>query len=288
MSETATVVADLIAEGDELAAILASLADSDWTRQTPAPGWTIAHQVAHLAMTDTASIVSAASGVGPRELAKSINRRQVSSLRDIVVPSVSGLVRPRRGGAAGLIDRAANHGAGRKPADLLEHWQQGRHALADALSRVPDEKKLRWIGPPMRPATMAAARLMETFAHGQDILDTLGIGRVATSRLRHVAGLGVRTRRYAYGLHKLSVPPAPRVQLVGPDGSAWTWGPEDAADTVTGSALDFCFLVTQRRHLEDCADVATGEGAQQWLEIAQAFAGPPGEGRAARRFDTRG
>ncbi len=59
----------------------------------------------------------------------------------------------------------------------------------------------------------------------------------------------------------------------------WTWGPEDAPERVTGPALDFCLLVTQRRHRADLALVAEGETADQWLDIAQAFAGPPGTGR---------
>jgi hypothetical protein len=50
---------------------------------------------------------------------------------------------------------------------------------------------------------------------------------------------------------------------------------------VTGPALDFCLLVTQRRHRDDLALETTGDDAAHWLTIAQAFAGPPGAGRAA-------
>ena len=59
----------------------------------------------------------------------------------------------------------------------------------------------------------------------------------------------------------------------------WTWGPADAADRVSGTALDFCLLVTQRRHRDDLALAVDGEAAQHWMAIAQAFAGPPGPGR---------
>ena len=62
----------------------------------------------------------------------------------------------------------------------------------------------------------------------------------------------------------------------------WTWGPEDAKQTVTGSAYDFCLLVTQRVHREDTDLRRHGDDAEQWLTIAQAFAGPAGEGRAPR------
>ena len=124
---------------------------------------------------------------------------------------------------------------------------------------------------------MATARLMETWAHGQDVADTLGVDRQPTDRLRHVAHIGVRARDYAYLVNGLT-PPAEefRVELAGPSGDSWTWGPEQATQRVTGPALDFCLLVTQRRHRDDLAVLAEGADAEQWLTIAQAFAGPPG------------
>ena len=100
--------------------------------------------------------------------------------------------------------------------------------------------------------------------------------------MRHVAHLGVRTRGFAFATHGLDVPAEEfRVDLVAPDGDVWSWGPEDAAQTVTGSAGDFCRLVTQRVHRADTDLVATGPDADRWLDIAQCFAGPPGEGRQA-------
>jgi uncharacterized protein (TIGR03084 family) len=127
---------------------------------------------------------------------------------------------------------------------------------------------------------MATARIMETFGHGQDILDTLGIRRVPTARLRHVAHIGVRTVGYAFAVHDRPAPDEPfRFELTGPDGDLWTWGPADAANRITAPALDFCLLVTQRRHPDDLRLIVTGEQASEWVPIAQAFAGPPGAGR---------
>ena len=132
-------------------------------------------------------------------------------------------------------------------------------------------------------ASSVTARLMETWAHGQDIADTLGIQRPATSRLRHVAHLGVRSLAYSYAVNGLPQPDAPiRVELAAPDGGQWTWGPEDAADRVTGTALDFCLVVTQRRHRTDTGLVIIGQTAGQWIAIAQAFAGGAGRGRPPR------
>jgi uncharacterized protein (TIGR03084 family) len=133
----------------------------------------------------------------------------------------------------------------------------------------------------MGAASMATARLMETWAHGVDVTDALGMPPSATSRLRHVAHIGVRTRDFAFGQHGLPRPDAEiRVELAAPDGGSWTWGPETAEQRVTGPALDFCLRVTQRRHRDDLALVAVGADADRWLDLAQAFAGPPGPGRA--------
>jgi uncharacterized protein (TIGR03084 family) len=152
--------------------------------------------------------------------------------------------------------------------------------LHDELLAVSDGRKLPWFGPPMSAASMATARLMETWAHGFDVADTLGVKRPATARLRSIAHIGVRTRDFAFAINGLAVPADPfRVELRGPDGSAWTWGPEDAAQRVTGSAEDFCTLVTQRRPRAALDVTADGEDAHRWLTIAQAFAGPPGPGR---------
>ena len=107
---------------------------------------------------------------------------------------------------------------------------------------------------------MATARLMETWAHGLDVADALGVKRPATARLRSIAHIGVRTRDFAFAINGLTPPLEPfRVELRAPDGSTWSWGPEDAAQRVTGSAEDFCMLVTQRRP-RAALDV-TAEGA---------------------------
>jgi uncharacterized protein (TIGR03084 family) len=127
---------------------------------------------------------------------------------------------------------------------------------------------------------MATARLMETWAHGLDVADALGVRRPATARLRSIAHIGVRTRDFAFTINGQQPPADPfRVELRAPDGSTWTWGPADASQHVTGAAEDFCFLVTQRRPLRELDITADGADALRWLPIAQAFAGPPGSGR---------
>jgi uncharacterized protein (TIGR03084 family) len=126
---------------------------------------------------------------------------------------------------------------------------------------------------------------METWAHGQDIADALGVVRSPTDRLRHVAHIGVGARAFSFAAHGRSTPETPvRVELLAPGGETWTWGPPDAGDRVTGPAQDFCLVVTQRRHLDDSALLIEGPVAADWMSIAQAFAGPPGPGRQPGQF----
>jgi uncharacterized protein (TIGR03084 family) len=132
----------------------------------------------------------------------------------------------------------------------------------------------------MSATSLATARLMETWAHGDDVAEALGVPHPAHAGLRHIAHLSVRTRDFAFTLHGLTPPEdAFYVRLTAPDGALWSWGPDDAAQRVEGTALDLCLLAAQRRNRLDTGLVATGPDADRWLDIAQSFAGPPGEGR---------
>ena len=257
MADPAAVLADLAAEGEAVDALVADLPVERWSTQTPAPGWTIADQIAHLTWTDD---IAHAAAIEP-------DRFQSVLAQAAADPT-------------GFVDAAAHSGAARPPAELLASWRAGRRRLAATLAAVPAGSRITWFGPPMTATTLATARLMETWAHGLDIAETLGTSMPVTGRLRHIAHIGVRTRDFAYLVHGRT-PPAEsfRVELTGPGGTLWAWGPPDAGQQIAGPALDFCLLVTQRRHRADLALVAVGPDAEEWLDIAQAFAGPPGSGR---------
>ena len=257
MAGAQSIVLDLRAESDALDALVADLSDEQWRAETPAPGWTIAHQIAHLWWTDRVSVVAVTDEPGFAKLVAEAAPR-----------------------ATTFVDEGAEELAVTPPAELLSQWRATRSRLHDELLGVADGRKLPWFGPPMSAASMATARLMETWAHGLDVADALGVKRPATERLKSIAHIGVRTRDFAYAVHGLTPPAEPfLVELRAPDGSTWTWGPADAAQSVTGSAEDFCMLVTQRRPRAELDLTATGPDAQKWLTIAQAFAGPPGSGR---------
>ncbi|MFB6841623.1 TIGR03084 family metal-binding protein [Streptomyces sp. NPDC056361] len=260
MSDSVVVLDDLRAESEELDALVGELSEEQWGAETPAPGWTIAHQIAHLAWTDRAALLAA------------------TDAEAFAAETEKALAAPDR-----FVDEGAEEGAKLPPAELLAHWREGRDLLRAALREVAPGARFPWYGPPMSAPAMATARLMETWAHGQDVADALGVVRAPTARLRHVAWIGVRARDYAHLVRGIQAPAEPfRVELAAPGGESWTYGPEGAAQRVTGPALDFCLLVTQRVHRADTALVADGPDAERWLGIAQAFAGPAGGGRAPR------
>lgn len=254
------LLADLAAEGDQLRDTVAGLDEQGWRTPTPAAGWDVATQVAHLLWTDEVAVAAATDKEAWDALV----------LRAMEDPT-------------GFVDASALEVAELAPAALLARWDDARTALAAALRDHPAGEKIPWFGPPMSPASMATARFMETWAHARDVHEALGQVPEPTDRIRHVAHLGVRTRDFAFSVHRLE-PPAQefRIELKAPSGETWTWGPEGAAQSVTGSAYDFCLLVTQRVHRADTDLVAVGDDAERWLGIAQAFAGPPGEGRSPR------
>src|SRR6201997_1213647 len=257
MAGSGPMVADLRAESDDLDALVAPLPAQRWADPTPAPGWTIAHQIGHLLWTDRVALTAVTDEAGFAEVLEDAQNN-----------------------TAGFVDAGAEELATLAPAELLTDWRVTRGRLHEALLTVPDGRKLPWFGPPMSAASMATARLMETWAHGLDVADALGIKRPATERLRSIAHIGVRTRDYAFVINNLAPPAEPfLVELRAPGGDTWTWGPPDATQRVTGAAEDFCFLVTQRRPLGALDVTAHGPDAQRWLRIAQAFAGPPGPGR---------
>ncbi|HEX6498836.1 MAG TPA: TIGR03084 family metal-binding protein [Micromonosporaceae bacterium] len=265
MVDVARLLDDLAAESAALDAIVASLDEAGWATATPAAGWTVAHQIAHLTWTDEVSLESVTD---PDAFAATL----ASAAAD---PS-------------GFVERAAERvlAAANPPDALLSRWRGGRTALAEALavragSGGTDARgKLPWFGTALSPASMVTARLMETWAHGVDVRDALGVPTATTPRLRHIAYLGFRTLAHGFVAHGRRPPEQPvYLALTGTGGEPWTFGDPDAADRVEGPALDFCLLVTQRRHRDDLALVATGTVADEWLDVAQCFAGPPGAGR---------
>jgi uncharacterized protein (TIGR03084 family) len=254
------VRADLLAEQADLDAIVAGLTVEQWARLTPSPGWTVADQIGHLMYFDG----TAATAITDPEA---------------FTETVAQLLEGMASGASTGSDPTLVEARAMTSLELLRAWRANRLHLAEVSSTLADDDRVVWYGPSMGAKSFLTARLMETWAHGQDIVDTVGASRPPTDRLRHIAQLGYITRGWTYLNRRLAVPDvAVGVELTAPTGGVWRFGPDDAAESVIGPAEDFCLVVTQRRHVDDTDLHVTGEAARDWMLKAQAFAGGPTDG----------
>ncbi|XAZ30103.1 TIGR03084 family metal-binding protein [Paenarthrobacter ureafaciens] len=256
------LIEDLRAEALTLISLLEPLPLLSWSVDTPSPGWTVRDQVAHLAHFDYVTRLS----VGEQQ--------SFTALRD---------------GVADLqmyVDSIGAANAHRTGSEILAWWREENQLLREAMVVADPATRVPWFGPSMSLASKVTARIMEVWAHGQDVVDALGLERPATERLRHVANIGVRAFPNSFRTSGLDVPEqSVSVSLTAPDGaSTWTWGSPGAANQVSGPAQDFCLVVTQRRHITDTELSVSGDVAAVWMTVAQAFAGPPGAGRQPGQF----
>ncbi len=251
------LLADLAAEQDDLDAVVAPLDDDAWQTMTPAEPWTVRDQICHLAFFDEKAALSAAD---PDAFTADLNRALAEGIEKFL---------------DGHLDRARHL----RPPQLLGWWREARARLLEVMASTDPDTRVPWYGPPMKASSSVVARLMETWAHGQDVTDALGVTRTPTDRLRHVAELGVKTFSWSFRNRGLDVPAEKvRVELQGPAGQVWVWN--DGYDqAVTGPVEDFCLVVAQRRHVDATSLVVDGPVARRWMEVAQVFAGPPGPGR---------
>src|SRR5262245_12764160 len=261
---------DFRAEADELHRFLGTLSERDWSRPTTFQRWTPWDVVAHLHLYDE---VSRASLAGEETFAK-----QRSDLVGAMARGVSNADLAReRFGALGAWE-------------LLARWIAGARDLAERLASSDPKRRLPWFGPDMGVRMFTTARLMETWAHGQEVYDLVRVEREDTDRLRHIAEIGVRTYAWTFVNRKLAVPgPPPHVRLVAPSRVVWEWNEPSETSFVRGTAVDFCRTVTQVRNVADTSLEVAGDVARRWMAIAQCFAGratdppKPGERSAVER-----
>jgi uncharacterized protein (TIGR03084 family) len=250
---------DLVAERAVLIAILSGVPEERWDMPSPAEGWTLRDCAAHLAdFDDRAATVAATGSFDVRD-----GRQPANPPAD------------RRGLQDGQL-WAREHTTG----EVLDWYRESGERLVTVLMPLDPKHRLPWAGPPMSARSFTTARLMEHWSHGLDIHDAAGVTPIDTDRLRHIAHIGYITRDFSYSNRGLEAPLTQlRLELAAPSGSTWSWGPENAEDRISGPAGDFCRVVTQRIHVLDTSLQAEGPHAAEYLELAQAFAGPTGSGR---------
>lgn len=264
MHNQESVVRDLIAEANELEQLLITLDDAQWRLATPAPGWTIAHQVGHLVADFHLAGLAASDPAAFRAVSSRLGKSFDSK-----------------------VDAALEWYLDRPAQELLTRWRAELELATRALVALPADEPVPWLSRPLTASILACAGIMELFAHGQDIYDTLGLRRTYTDRVRHVVAFSLGNWEAGYLARGLT-PPAVEVrfELSAPSGAVWQFGPAGAPQRITGPAVDFCLLTTRRRHRADLQVTAVGREADAWLDIAQAYRGDPGTGRAPGQFRT--
>ncbi len=266
--------ADLAAEQASLDAVVAQLPVTSWSMPTPAAGWDIRDSVSHLCFFDEAAQLALTDPPAFEAVRQQVTDSPSGETAHPTWPSVAAT--PTTSDEA---DQAPRSGGQLDPGPLLDRWRASRHATREAIAAahaVDPRARVPWIGPPMSLASFATARLMETWAHGVDVRDALG--RAAGSHSPPAPRHPPRRQRPSLRLRgaRRRRPGDPiRVEATAPDGTVWAWGPEDATDRVAGPALDLALVPTQRRHRTRTGIAVTGPTALAWLDVAQAFAGPP-------------
>jgi uncharacterized protein (TIGR03084 family) len=258
---------DFLAESEALASLLAPLPDADYDTPTQFKQWTINQILRHLNVWN---------------IAADLSLTDETAFADFMASMMVGI----RGGKlpdfeAAYLDNLSGH-------KLSEAWTENFRNVAQHFGETDPKFRVKWVGPEMSALSSITARLMETWAHGQAIYDVLGVERQDTDRIGNIVRLGVNTYGFTWKNRRQEPPgPMPRLHLIAPSGAIWEYGEGD--DLITGSATEFCQVVTQCRNIADTSLEVTGDVAHQWMAVAQCFAGPPQDAPpAGTRFRKQG
>jgi len=254
-------------ESEALYELLALLIEVDFQQRTLFKDWTIHDVIAHLhifnwaaeeSIRDGDSFVRFYKGLGRRRKEEGLTLRESTDL---------------------WLDENENSVRNR---ELLDVWREYYLGMAERLADVDPRMRVRWAGPDMSVRSSLTARLMETWAHAQEVYDLLGVERVDKDRIKNIAFLGMNTFGWTFKNRKLNVPEnVPHVRLTAPSGEIWEWNEPDVENCVIGSATEFCQVVAQTRNIADTELSVIGDTATHWMSIAQCFAGLPEDPPAA-------
>jgi len=247
---------DFQAESDELRVLLEGLNEQDWHRETQFKHWTINDVLAHIHFFNYAADLALRDSVA------------FASLMQNLTAAI-------KQGATHLAFTHAWLGAARNR-ELMNQWLDFYQEMAGRFMAADPKKRVPWAGPAMSVRSSITARLMETWAHGQAIYDLVGETRNETDRIKNIAVLGINTFSWTFTNRGMTVPPRiPYVRLIAPSAAIWEWGESDQENSIEGSAVEFCQVVTQVRNIADTKLRVAGPAAAAWMSIAQCFAGPP-------------
>ena len=247
---------DYLAEANSLFMLLQEQPNSVFGIQTQFKSWTISDVIGHLYVFDIAALKTLESA---------------EAFEEYFAPIRSDLSR-----GLSILEIQCKYLGDLTGRALLERWRITSKSLSEAYVVADPKQRVRWAGPEMSALTCITARQMETWAHGQEVFDVLGVTRPAADRIRNICHLGVSTFSWTFINRKLPVPGLlPFVRLTSPSGDTWEWNDRNSNNCVSGDATAFAQVVTQVRNIADTTLVVTGDGASKWMALAQCFAGPP-------------
>ena len=247
---------DYLAEVDELSNLLRDQLESIFLKKTLFKSWTVNDVIGHLYMFDLAALKSLQNEDEFAKIYSNVSSHldQGMSLLESQYPFLNEL-------------------SGK---NLFERWYGNSRKLGAAFAHADPSVRLKWFGPEMSAKSSITARQMETWAHGQEIFDALGVTRTAHDRIKNICHLGVATFGWSFTNRGLKVPDhTPYVRLISPSGKIWEWGDSGSSSSINGNASEFAEVVTQVRNVQDTKLKSEGAIAKNWMKIAQCFAGQP-------------
>ena len=252
---------DFLAESNALHALIEGLTDTEFERPTAFKGWTLNNVIRHLHVWNHAADLSLIEGDSFAAFYAQVGESLAGGLRDFEERWLEGLSGPA----------------------LAEAWRDFYTEMAGRFGAADPSLRVKWAGPDMSVRSSITARLMETWAHGQEVYDELGVVRINEDRIRNIVVLGNNTYAWTYAVREMTAPdPIPYLLLTAPSGEVWTSNQPSAEERIEGPAEAFCQVVTQVRNVADTQLRVTGANATDWMSRAQCFAGsaenPPAPG----------
>lgn len=252
----------LAAEGARVSRMLRQSQHRSWSVETPAEGWTVRHQVAHLTSVFRLATFAVEDQAGFSEF--------MQLLSDDFSSNVAAAMEP----LLGLGEE-----------DLADAWDDAVARCVTAFDAISGETVVPWLVSPIPVRVLAMAGITEAFAHGQDIRDAWDVAAEHGQEIRYVCEFAYHTRTFGpENEGRPGVGDRLRFELTGPRGEMWLIGDETTENVVRGPALDHALLVTRRRHRDDLGLNATTAEADAWMDVAQAYRGPAGSGRKQGQF----
>ena len=234
--------------------ILENLKEQDYEMPTQFKGWTFNNVIGHLHVWNYAADISLKDGDEWKNFANSALQAlgNGSSMNEFEQTITKGIQGP----------------------ELLSMWKEYYTDMTERFAVADPKKRVKWMGPDMSVRSSISARHMETWAHAQELYDSLGLDRINEDRIKNIVIIGNNTFKWCFTVHKKTLPSIrPHLKLISPSGEIWEYNEFSEEHKIEGLAEEFCQVVTQVRNIKDVNLKLTGSIAEEWMSVAQCFAG---------------